>query len=173
MLLKNRHLTKDIDFFTPNPDHIEMISGAQHSLSKDLRARWPKNWINAEMTAFILQPGCEKVYEHSLQQDCILYQSPVLRVVAADWKYQLVCKIIRAYGMRQSANTVQAAERNGKDLDDALAILQFLVSRFQHPVQKNDFETEAWYHGSAISEEEFAFINDAYVARFNSGPPIV
>jgi hypothetical protein len=45
-------------------------------------------------------------------------------VYAADWRYQLVGKIVRAYQISQLSGTHQAEERTGKDLSDAVSIMR-------------------------------------------------
>ncbi|MFI5421443.1 MAG: hypothetical protein ACHQ1H_10800 [Nitrososphaerales archaeon] len=165
MYLGNRDKTKDIDFFIPDPTIIEIISGSQASLPWDLRQRWPENWINAEMAGFAMMPNCEDLYDNSIANNVVLYQSNSLVVYAADWKFQLIGKITRAYQMELLKDQVQSMDREGKDLKDAVSILQVLIQENNGPLDGS--VVRSWYNGSALEDIEIEFVNKAYHAQFS------
>ncbi|KAF8157119.1 hypothetical protein B0H34DRAFT_487541 [Crassisporium funariophilum] len=165
MYHRNRNSTKDIDFFIPDPTLIEIIAGSQASLPRDLRQRWPENWINAEMAGYAMMPGCEDLYANSIANNVVLYQSDSLVVYAADWKFQLIGKIMRAYQMESLKEHVQSMDRTGKDLKDAISILQILIKENNGPLDGSVLRS--WYNGSAVEDVEIEFVNKAYRAQFN------
>ncbi|PPQ69036.1 hypothetical protein CVT26_003744 [Gymnopilus dilepis] len=165
LYFKSREKTKDIDFLSLDPNIIEVVSGAQYTLPQDLRLRWPENWVNAEMIGYANMPGCENLYGNSIRCNVILYQSPWIVVYAADWRFQLIGKIQRAYQMELLSTHMQSIDRKGKDLQDAVAILQELVMQNGGPLTKNAIRS--WYNGSALENDGLDFVNAAYYARFS------
>jgi len=82
-------------------------------------------------------------------------------VYAADWRYQLVGKIVRAYQISQLSGTHQAEERTGKDLSDAVSIMRHLISRHGRPLLKVELLT--WYaDGPTLEDAEIAYVNTEY-----------
>ncbi|PPQ88421.1 hypothetical protein CVT25_011223 [Psilocybe cyanescens] len=165
MYFGNRDKTKDIDFFIPDPALIEMIAGSQASLPFDLQKRWPENWINAEMAGFAMMPGCEDLYKNSIANNVVLYQSDTLVAYAADWRFQLIGKITRAYQMELLKEQLQSRDREGKDLKDAVSLLQILITQNNGPLDRN--VVRSWYNGSALEDVEIEFVNKEYRAKFN------
>ncbi|KAH9487105.1 hypothetical protein JR316_0001173 [Psilocybe cubensis] len=165
MYFGNRDKTKDIDFFIPDPELMGIIAGAQATLPPDLRQRWPVNWINAEMAGFAMMPGCEDLYKNSVANNVVLYQSDTLVAYAADWKFQLIGKITRAYQMEQLNEHVQSKDRERKDINDAISLLQILITENNAPLDRNVIRS--WYNGSALDNVEIEFVNKEYRARFS------
>jgi len=109
------------------------------------------------MIAFVMNvPGCENLYQNSIDAGVVLFKSDSLEVYAADWRYQLVGKIVRGYQLSTMNETVQAQDRLGKDLADAVSILHLLVSeRGGKPLQKTEMMT--WYgDGPTLEDAEIA-----------------
>ena len=160
--LKNRSTTHDIDFFTPNVEVIEAVMEAKEKAPDYIKDTWPSDWINAEMIAFVSnRPGCETLYQNSIDCEVILFKSDSLVVYAADWRYQLVGKIVRAYQISQLSGTHQAEERTGKDLSDAVSIMRHLISRHGRPLLKVELLT--WYaDGPTLEDAEIAYVNTEY-----------
>lgn len=180
LILRNRSATKDVDYF--NLDHavISELSAAQAELEDRALKGLPRDWINAEMIAFVYNnQGCEHLFENSLQQNVVLFQSPTLRAYVADWKYQIVGKITRAYQQMQLfqmftpdvdglANAISTRELN---LMDAVYILRYLVEQRQGE-QLNFSEMQTWYfYGPALEPDEIDFVNKAYCAIFSQEYP--
>ena len=168
ILLKNRSATHDIDFFSTNPEVIEAVMEAKNSAPNSIKNEWPSDWINAEMIGFVSnQAGCETLYQDSIDANVILFQSESLVVYAADWRFQLAGKIARAYQMSQLSTTVQAQEREGKDLSDAVSILHLLISQRDQLLSKADLLT--WYaDGPALEDAEIEYVNAEYRRLYGS-----
>ena len=164
MMYRNRSTTADIDFYHGDYEVIEMISEAKaRNESKEMKL-WPRNWINAEMTAFINNvPGCEDLYNNSIQQDICIWRSEFLEVYAVDLRFQLVGKVERACDLQRIPESVQSVERGTKDIEDSLCILSHLINMYQRPLRKA--EVKRWY-SSILEEEHFTFINRYYQERY-------
>ncbi|KAF8181043.1 hypothetical protein BJ912DRAFT_1145567 [Pholiota molesta] len=81
-----------------NPITIVAAGGA---ISRRVRAL-PDAWINAEMRAFVhTHAGCATLFADPVAQGLALFKAPALVVYVADWRYQLVGKIARAYQTMQ------------------------------------------------------------------------
>jgi hypothetical protein len=106
----------------------------------------PDAWINAEMRAFVYNhAGCATLFADSVAQGVALFEAPALVVHVADWRYQLVGKITRAYQMMQ--------------LDVVLKLM--LDKRQGRPLLLSEMKT--WYaYGPALEIEEIENANRAY-----------
>lgn len=124
---KNRDTTKDINFLTEYSDSLEKVMAAKEAAAEGTR-HYPPNWVNAKMGSFINQVlGCEELVPTSIKTGIMLFSSVTLQVYVADWRYQLVNKIQRAYQLvklDQESELSAAIERN---LDDALSILYLTI----------------------------------------------
>lgn len=168
LLFRNRQATHDIDYCTANPDVINLISDANYSLMINGRLNhFPHDWINSQMIAYIsLNPGCEFFYENSVSQGIILFETSVLRVYVADFKFQLVGKITRAYQNWTSAGKPDADNYSDTHLSDAVHILATIIRRTGRRVRYSEMRT--WYSfGPALEIEEIHFTNNAYRNIFN------
>ncbi|PPQ69037.1 hypothetical protein CVT26_003746 [Gymnopilus dilepis] len=165
---KNRESTKDIDFFIPDPEVIEAISSCQETLPRHLKQLWPENWVNAEMAGFAMMPNCEGLYENSIANDVVLYRSEALLAYAADWKFQLIGKIMRAYQMALLKDQMQSRDRGKKDLTDAISLLDLLIKENGGPLDRSAIRS--WYNGSAIEDAEIDYVNAAFQERFRFIP---
>jgi hypothetical protein len=66
-MLQNRTSTRDIDFFSLDPNVIEQVFDAKHAASAELQV-FPSDWINAEMIAWVLNHrGCEGLFDESVR----------------------------------------------------------------------------------------------------------
>ncbi|KIM41335.1 hypothetical protein M413DRAFT_10953 [Hebeloma cylindrosporum] len=148
----------------PNPKAIDAIGQAKcHSL-KELKNYSP-GWINAEMDALNNQ-GCEDLFQSSINQGVVLFQSPSLKVYAADWRYQLASKISKAFDKKEEIkHTFGISERERVDrwtaegnMLDAVAILRRLLDLRGHAL--NISEIRKWfYFGSTFTRRAVDSIN--------------
>lgn len=157
-----RSSTFDIDFFAHTADELREVLAAKRGAANDMRA-YHTNWLSAQMVSYIVDnPACDKLYDESVAQNAVLYQSDVLRVLAADWRFQLVAKIARAHERGQLPEHLQF----GKDMADAVSILRVLVSQNGGaPIAADAIRT--WYaFGPKLADEEIVSADAAYVAVY-------
>lgn len=162
LYLRNRSSTFDIDFFAHSADELREVLAAKRGAANDMRA-YHTNWLSAQMVSYIVDnPACDKLYDESVAQNAVLYQSDVLRVLAADWRFQLVAKIARAHERGQLPEHLQF----GKDMADAVSILRVLVSQNGGaPIAADAIRT--WYaFGPKLADEEIVSADAAYVAVY-------
>ncbi|KAH7102935.1 hypothetical protein BKA62DRAFT_655516 [Auriculariales sp. MPI-PUGE-AT-0066] len=164
LFLKSRKSTLAIDYFTCNPDHIQIIGDAARMANRRETARHPYAWMNPDMLGFVANnEGCETVFDDSVRQGEVLFESPSLVVYAADWRFQLVGKMQRAY-----ADADDEAQQD--DLADAVSILHLLVQRRGGDSIAKE-ELRRWYsYGLSMEEAEFALVATAYKARHGVVP---
>jgi len=94
MVLQNRTTTKDVDFWAPDRETNSIVSEAGRVVAQ--RLDYDPFWLNSNMSVFIdTQHTHVGFYERALQQNVTLYESKQIMVYAADWRYQLVQKLIR------------------------------------------------------------------------------
>lgn len=189
--MKNRTKTEDIDYFgdentiravstyhdnvSLNPDvsKVLQISGAKYDAEKlnETPQHWPPNWINCEMIAHILNlEGCENLYQTSIAEGIKMFESKSLEVYAADWKYQLVGKIVRAHDNKVVYDTERRyfnESRDGKDLADAVAILRLMVKKNGRPLRLTDLRTW-YYYGPGLKDDAIAYVNAEYQKKYDA-----
>ncbi|KAF8889744.1 hypothetical protein CPB84DRAFT_1785313 [Gymnopilus junonius] len=117
------------------------------------------------MAGFAMMPNCERLYENSIANGIVLYHSESLVAYAADWKFQVLGKITRAYQMELLKNQVQSKDRGKKDWKDAISLLDVLVKENGGPLDRD--VVRSWYNGSAIEDVEIDYVNTAFHAQFN------
>ncbi|KAJ7101401.1 hypothetical protein B0H15DRAFT_1017842 [Mycena belliarum] len=156
LLFKNRKKTKDVDIFSPDADVLREVleAGRRYNREND---DMPPMWINAEIVAYINGlRGSDSLLPNSIAQDVVLFESPSLVMYAADWRYQLVGKMQRAFDYNDK-----------KDISDAVEILHQLVS--QTGKQQRLSEIQTWYeYGIMLKTEHMEFINKAYHTRYGT-----
>ncbi|KZV88330.1 hypothetical protein EXIGLDRAFT_722787 [Exidia glandulosa HHB12029] len=133
---------------------------AKRLASPDLRG-FPNQWLSADIVSSIIDNAAdESLYADSVAQGTVMYQSDVLRVYAADWRFQLVAKIARAHERGQLAND----DHFGNDMSDTVAILRLLVEQNKgRPIRIAD--VRGWYAlGRRLTDEELEHAEAAYEA---------
>lgn len=167
LLLRNRDRTRNIDFYTPNPSHLEEIHRAKRAaeINADMQDM-PLDWLrSAKMISYVENnDGCEHLFANSVSLKEFLFRSEVLEVFAADWRYQLVGKMNRA--VQERYNGSESSTRAGDDLSDAIAIIRLMVSRNGgRPIPRQSLIT--WYfYGPGLEESDIDWINEEYQANY-------
>lgn len=132
------------------------------------RAKYPDGWINCEMGAHVNNlRGGEALFENSVQNGAVLYNGEYLVVYAADWKFQFVGKVKRAF------DNLEYAQEDGriwdlsadKDFVDAVDFLHQILLTHKAPLVLSDIKT--WYnYGYFITAEMAKTVNLFYARRF-------
>lgn len=169
--LRTRPTTKDIDFYTPSPEDSREITYARYELDmydSRSRARYPDGWINCEMGAHVNNlRGADVLFANSVKHGPVLFKGEYFVVYAADWKFQFVGKVKRAF------DNLEYAQEEGKtanldadkDFKDAIAFLhQILLSR-RSPLTLANIKT--WYnYGYFVTHEMVKMVNACYARRY-------
>ncbi|KAF5325390.1 hypothetical protein D9619_009885 [Psilocybe cf. subviscida] len=169
--LRSRATTKDIDFYTPHPDDSREITYARYELNMHDargRARYPDGWINCEMGAHINNlKGGEVLFANSVKNGVVLYTGEHLVVYAADWKFQFVGKVKRAFDNLEYAQEVGEIRTldTDKDFGDALHFLNQIMRPRNTPLALVDIKN--WYnYGHFITPQMAKMVNICYAHRF-------
>jgi hypothetical protein len=149
-------------FFTEDPTVLEELFTAKRIASAELK-NLHGNWINGEVTAYIRNnSGCEQLFSTFQDLGVILYQSDTLMVYVADWRYQLVGKISRAFADNPSD------PHHDRNLMDAVSILCLLVEANTGELLDQAL-VRAWYtYGPTLSNAKIDFTNQAYRDKFGA-----
>ncbi len=167
LLFQNRQTTRDIDYCTEDPNVIDLISDANYSLMMNgCLNRFPHDWINSQMIAYVRRPGCENFYRNTLDQGIILFNTQALQVYVADFKFQLVGNVTRAYQDWIDEGQPDAETYDGIHLSDAVHILNKIIAMTGQRVRLSEMRT--WYFfGAGLEVAEIDFANNAYCRIFN------
>ncbi|KAF8957522.1 hypothetical protein BDZ97DRAFT_1762907 [Flammula alnicola] len=181
-LQTEREVTKDINFIA-DPDDVtrnakgenvtDEVLTAKYAATKELND-YPPEWINADLVAHVYNlDGCETLFRDSVQRDQLMFRTPALEVYAADWRYQLVAKIRRAFQektrldgeprFRYDQAAFNHAVNTEIHLHDAVDILRFYIATRNngHPLKFSTIRT--WYHdGHLVKTVEVEYINYFY-----------
>ncbi|KAK0463094.1 uncharacterized protein EV420DRAFT_1639179 [Desarmillaria tabescens] len=158
LLLRNRTSTRDIDIYCDDAIQLQDVLAAGRACPNSVH--WPVNWINAEMVAYVLNnEGCERLFQNSVAQGIMVYSSGNFKVYAADWRFQLVGKIRRAY------DAYLDHEPSPKDLYDAVDILHILNVKDGRNQRSSDMK-KWYYYGYRMGPKEVEYINEAYWQKF-------
>ncbi|CEL52093.1 hypothetical protein RSOLAG1IB_00630 [Rhizoctonia solani AG-1 IB] len=119
-------------------------------------------WLNNNMSVFIdTQHTHIGFYERALAQNVTLYESPQIMVYAADWRYQLVQKLIRVEMMLKGP--VRETQ-----LSDIVYLARVIIEREGKTEMKKN-TVRGWYrYTKGIKDETFEEINDAYHVLFGA-----
>ncbi|KAG7447228.1 uncharacterized protein BT62DRAFT_919170 [Guyanagaster necrorhizus] len=132
--------------YRPGKEFRIVVSGAGRACPNSVH--WPVNWINAEMVAYVLNnEGCEHLFQNSVAKGIMLYSSGNFKVYAADWRFQLVGKIRRAY------DAYLDHEPSPKDLYDAVDILHILNVKDGRNQRSSDMK-KWYYYGYRMGSKE-------------------
>ena len=169
LFFQDRQATRDIDYCTQDPNVIDLISDANHSLMVNgCLNHFPYDWVNSQLIAYVNRPGCEDFYKNTVNQDIILFETQVLRIYVADFKFQLVGNITRAYQDWIREGQPDPEAYNGIHLSDAVYILNKIIETTCQRVRLSEMRT--WYFFEAGLElVEIDFVNNAYCRIFNVG----
>lgn len=145
-----------MDIFSDDAYTLQAVLEAGRAFYQRQGPAWPADWINAEMVAYVLNnAGCERLVAHSVQQGALMYDSKSFRVYAADWRYQVVGKIQRAYDQIVDRRNAE------KDVSDMVQILHVLNAPRAGPLTRS--EMLGWYYyGYRMGVKEVAFANAEY-----------
>ncbi len=112
------------------------------------------------MVAYVLNnEGCERLFQNSVAQGIMMYSSANFKAYAADWRFQLVGKIRRAY------DAYLDHEPSPKDLYDAVDILHILNVKDGRNQRSSDMK-KWYYYGYRMGPREVEYINEAYWQKF-------
>ncbi|KAK7042426.1 hypothetical protein R3P38DRAFT_2890419 [Favolaschia claudopus] len=151
LVFKNRKKTKDVDVYTPNADDLAAVLAAGRDYVRYSGA--PPSWINIAYVAN--NRGGDTLFDNSVRQRVLLYESATLQVFAADWRFQLVGKIVRAGNFEDP-----------KDIKDAVSILRILVEERGGMLKLS--EMRDWYEsGALIRPEHVELINKEYESKYD------
>lgn len=94
LLFRNRKTTQDVDFWAPDRETNSIVSEAGRAVAR--RLDYDPFWLNSNMSVFIdTQHTHTGFLDRAVEQNVTLYQSNEIMVYAADWRYQLVQKLLR------------------------------------------------------------------------------
>jgi hypothetical protein len=166
MELKNLCTTDEVDVYNPNAKIMDVIHQAKYHSFKEFKNYSP-GWINTEMVAYSLNhQGLEDLFQSSVNQGVVLFQSPSLKVYAADWRYQLAFKISRAFDKKEEIkhmSEISEQERVDRwntevNMLDAVALLRRLIDLKGHALKIS--EIEKWfYFGTTFTKRAVDSIN--------------
>jgi hypothetical protein len=97
------------------------------------------------------------LYEDAVKQNVVIYNNPSLLVLAAPWRYALVCKIDRLS---------QTSDKKDKDLGDAVAYLHEIVKGLGHAVTKA--ELKQWAEMYKMKQKPKDTVLDSLEAAYHS-----
>ncbi|KAJ1310064.1 hypothetical protein OPQ81_006816 [Rhizoctonia solani] len=160
LLFRNRTATKDVDFWAPDRDTNTIVSEAGREVAR--RLDYDPYWLNNNMSVFIdVQHTHVGFYERALDQNVTLYESAQIMVYAADWRYQLVQKLIRIEMMLKGP--VRDAQ-----LSDVVYLARAVINtEGRREMKKN--HVRGWYrYTRSIKDETFEEVNDAYHDHFGA-----
>jgi hypothetical protein len=127
-LLQNRNSTIDVDcLIDPNveaaPEYTSAFWGAVRRVASSYNLE--KDWLNDELRNFIKRSKRQDLFLESVEQGIVLYEGMNITIFAGSLEWALERKI------RRIAN----AERpRPKDVEDAVAVTNFIISYNGHPL---------------------------------------
>lgn len=150
--------TKDVDFWAPDRDTNIIVSEAGRAVAR--RLDYDPFWLNSNMSIFIDTKHTHiGFFENAERQNVRLYESEQLVVYAADWRYQLVQKLIRIERLHQ-----------GPFRDTQLSDIVYLTMAVldgRKEIRKN--VVRSWYrYTKGIKDRTFDEVNYAYYDRFRA-----
>ncbi|KAH7340593.1 hypothetical protein B0J17DRAFT_652018 [Rhizoctonia solani] len=160
LLFRNRKATKDVDFWAPDRETNNVVSEAGREVAR--RLDYDPFWLNNNMSVFIdTQHTHVGFYERALAQNVTLYESAEIMVYAADWRYQLVQKLVRIEMM--SMGPVR-----GVQLSDIVYLAKAMIDREgRSDMAKN--HVRSWYrYTKGIKDGTFEEVNNAYHDLFGA-----
>ncbi|KAF8682539.1 hypothetical protein RHS04_02678 [Rhizoctonia solani] len=160
LLFRNRKATKDVDFWAPDRETNYVVSEAGREVAR--RLDYDPFWLNNNMSVFIdTQHTHVGFYERALAQNVRLYESAEIMVYAADWRYQLVQKLIRVEMMLKGP--VREAQ-----LSDVVYLTRIIIeTEGRNEMRKNSVRN--WYrYTKGIKDETFEEVNDTYHVLFGA-----
>lgn len=97
--LQSREATHDVDFFTANLSYRASAADVVRAAAVDAAARSSVplggNWLNNATALFLGREMQKKLRQEAIKQDCVIFQEPGLKVLAAPWHYALCGKLDR------------------------------------------------------------------------------
>lgn len=158
VLFRNRKTTKDVDFWAPDRETDSIVSEAGRAVAR--RLDYDPFWLNSNMSVFIdAQHTHIGFYERALQQNVTLYESEQIMVYAADWRYQLVQKLVRMESLR-----------DGPMRSTQLSDIVYLAKAIMELDGKHDIKratVRGWYkYTENILDETFDEVNRAFQDLF-------
>jgi hypothetical protein len=158
ILFRNRKTTKDVDLWAPDRETNSIVSEGGRAVAK--RLDYDPFWLNSNMSIFIDTKHTHiGFYERALQQNVTLYQSEQIMVYAADWRYQLVQKLIRIESLNEGA--VREAQ-----LSDIVYLAKAVMERDRREGIRRT-AVRSWYkYTKNIRDETFSEVNEAFRELF-------
>ncbi|KAG8734784.1 hypothetical protein FRC12_018350, partial [Ceratobasidium sp. 428] len=160
ILFRNRKTTKDVDFWAPDRETNVIVSEAGRAVAK--RLDYDPFWLNSNMSVFIdPQHTHLGFYERALQQNVTLYQSDQIMVYAAEWRYQLVQKLVRV-------ETLSAGPVRDAQLSDIVYLTKAMMER-DGMDEISKAAVRSWYkYTKQIQDQTFNEVNDAFQDLFGA-----
>ncbi|EUC67362.1 DUF2204 family protein [Rhizoctonia solani AG-3 Rhs1AP] len=160
LLFRNRKATKDVDFWAPDRETNIVVSEAGREVAR--RLDYDPFWLNNNMSVFIdTQHTHVGFYERALSQNVTLYESDQIMVYAADWRYQLVQKIVRI-------ETMPKGPVRGAQLSDVVYLAKAIMDREGRREMWRNY-VRGWYrYTKDIKDETFEEVNHAYHVLFGT-----
>ncbi|QRV86435.1 hypothetical protein RhiJN_14453 [Ceratobasidium sp. AG-Ba] len=158
LLFRNRKTTKDVDFWAPDRETNYIVSEAGRAVAK--RLDYDPYWLNSNMSVFIDTANTHiNFYENAVSQGVTLYSSDQIMVYAADWRYQLVQKLVRVEML--SAGPVRDAQ-----LSDIVYLAKVIMER-EGVVGLSRAAVRSWYkYTRNILDTTFNEVNEAFQDLF-------
>ncbi|QRW00483.1 hypothetical protein RhiJN_28501 [Ceratobasidium sp. AG-Ba] len=158
LLFRNRKTTKDVDFWAPDRETNYIVSEAGRAVAK--RLDYDPYWLNSNMSVFIDTANTHiNFYENAVSQGVTLYSSDQIMVYAADWRYQLVQKLVRVEML--SAGPVRDAQ-----LSDIVYLAKVIMER-EGVAELSRAAVRSWYkYTRNIRDTTFDEVNEAFQDLF-------
>ncbi|KAG9127098.1 hypothetical protein FRC07_000658 [Ceratobasidium sp. 392] len=160
ILFRNRKTTKDVDFWAPDRETNCIVSEAGRAVAK--RLDYDPFWLNSNMSVFVdTQYTHIGFYECALQQNIRLYESDQIMVYAAEWRFQLVQKLLRI-------ETLSEGPVRDAQLSDIVYLAKAIMERDGKDVIMKA-AVRGWYkYCKRIQDQTFNEVNTLYQDLFGS-----
>lgn len=132
--LRNRHVTADLDYVLDPILSQKLMMKLEHANKKVSKGKKiDEHWFNSSLSVFIMGDKREKLFQDSIEQGLILWESSNLVVYACKWEWALDRKLKR-----------YKLELRNTDMWDSVFILDKIIyDRGGKPIGRE--EVKSWY----------------------------
>ena len=160
-LFQTRHSTRDLDYILdPAFDKVKKIhtklAKAIATVAKD--QGWPKDWLNDSMQVFTAGNAKLELFQASVSQGEVLWQSRNIIIYAIQWEWQLDHKLKRITTENQPRET---------DFSDAVELLHRIVKKNNGPVRRETVKSWNTNIFTPVSDGVITDIAGRYIERFD------
>ena len=159
-LFQNRHSTKDLDYILdPTFDKVKTIHTelAKAAVAVAENQGWPKGWLNDSMQVFTAGDAKQELFQASVSQGEVLWQSRNIIIYAIQWEWQLDRKLKRITTEHPPRET---------DFSDAVELLHRIVKKNNGPVRRETVKSWNTNIFTPVSDGVITDIAGRYMERF-------